>query len=249
MAGRPSTHRRRRLKGCSAHGLWLHTLPEDLLERITLDLMHPLRPASLVALASCCHAMHAALTLPMRRLRKKRCEALVVLSKAGCSIDELLQSRRLIWNNCGLTDADCEQLAALLENETLPLLRRLSLSGNCIGDAGCAALTRASRALPELKGLVLSKNRIGDTGCLQLIEALSCGMLMQLDTLNLEDNQIGAAGLRALARTIDGSDVAALHDGFLYLRGNPGRLCHLTWLAIYLACRKRGIGGTYSHYA
>ena len=68
---------------------------------------------------------------------------------------------------------------------------------------------------------------------------MRCGSLVELDTLNLEENEIEADGLSELARRLN-RGLAKLDAGFLYSRGNPGAKCKLTMQALVDACRRGG---------
>tara|TARA_B100000513_G_scaffold149814_1_gene70023 strand:+ start:163 stop:453 length:291 start_codon:yes stop_codon:yes gene_type:complete len=68
---------------------------------------------------------------------------------------------------------------------------------------------------------------------------MRCGSLVELDTLNLEENEIEANGLSELARRLN-HGLAKLDAGFLYSKGNPGAKCKLTLQALVDACRRGG---------
>ena len=81
--------------------------------------------------------------------------------------------------------------AALLSESCLPVLTRLCLHENRIGDRGAALLFEAVRrgALPALVRLDLSSNRIGDDGAIALGALLAETQLPSLEELSLAANR------------------------------------------------------------
>ena len=79
-------------------------------------------------------------------------------------------------------------------------LAELNLSGNYIGDAGCAALVEGIHTQCKLTVLNLSGNDIGHAGCAKV--AQSIGNNLVLTNLNLSNNEIGDDGCVTLAERI-----------------------------------------------
>merc|ERR1711969_391945 len=74
-----------------------------------------------------------------------------------------------------------------------------------------AALAAAlpEEALPACKKLILSWNQIGDAGCEALAAAFSKGALRACEKLNLDGNKIGDAGFKALAAALNAGALPA----------------------------------------
>ena len=93
---------------------------------------------------------------------------------ASPDLHRQLQLPVLKWELRELTDADVFLLAAALKAKGSPAVR-ISLYGNCIGDAGCRALARCvdEGALPHLSELTLANNTFepGGQGCKALAQA------------------------------------------------------------------------------
>ena len=86
--------------------------------------------------------------------------------------------------------------ARAIADAGLDRLRRLSLAGQAVGDAGLSHLSR-SPALADLEELYLDRNEIGAIGTTG-IEDL-CAGLHHLRVLSLSGNPLGVAGARELA--------------------------------------------------
>ena len=66
----------------------------------------------------------------------------------------------------------------------------------------CTLLTLNICLMCHLQTLWLNDNNIGDAGLTALAEAVESGALAQLTRLDLDNNRIGDAGLTALAEAI-----------------------------------------------
>lgn len=88
----------------------------------------------------------------------------------------------------------------------MPVLRRLELEENAIGDPGMASLADAMRpgGAPGLAMLRIGFNQVGDVGMLALARAWTEGGASQLHELHAASNCIGSTGLAALAEALDG---------------------------------------------
>ena len=74
----------------------------------------------------------------------------------------------------------------------------------------------ATGVLKKLEGLNLSQNQIGDAGVTALAEAAGKGTLPQLELIDLQDNQIGDAGVMALAEAAGKGTLPQLKTISLY---------------------------------
>mgnify|MGYP003318823261 FL=1 len=85
-------------------------------------------------------------------------------------------------------------LSSAVAEGALRALRRLNLSYNIIGDAGCVSLCEAFARtsfrglLMELEALTMWRCLIGDRGGLALAHALTCGAMPSLRHLQLDYN-------------------------------------------------------------
>ena len=70
------------------------------------------------------------------------------------------------------------------------------------------------------QGLYLCENQIGDAGLTALAGACASGALAQLKTLYLHENQIGDKGLEAFSGALAGGSLASLET--LVMVGPPG---------------------------
>jgi len=136
---------------------------------------------------------------------------------------ELPAIKELRLNSRGIDD---EQLIQLVKeasaNGALPLLRKLYLHKNAIGDAGVTALAGAiaSGALPSLTRLSLGGNEIGDEGMQAFAAAVGSGALPRLEYLFLSQNAIGDAGMSALAEAVRSGALPKLRS--VSASSNPG---------------------------
>jgi hypothetical protein len=90
-------------------------------------------------------------------------------------------------------------------------------------------------ALPKLKTqLELQDNNIGDAGVIALATACVSGAMAQLEELSLFHNNISDAGITALARAIAIGALASLKS--LLIDGE-----HMSHLGLLAACQPRGI--------
>ena len=86
---------------------------------------------------------------------------------------------------------------------SLPGLRRLSLSGNKLGDDGAVAISSALCHVPELRLLELKGCAIGDDGGAAFAAALEGGALAAPGgDVTLADNAMGDRALAAIAAAL-----------------------------------------------
>lgn len=124
-------------------------------------------------------------------------------------------------SRCGLADEALRPLVALLlcasSQQSFLRLVSLDLSGNVLGNDGCAMLAESisalrSRPMSGLRSLALAGNRIGAAGAAALAEALfpelpdgtaeaSAGSAEEYG-LGLSDNPLGDAGVEAVAAVV-----------------------------------------------
>jgi Ran GTPase-activating protein (RanGAP) involved in mRNA processing and transport len=103
-----------------------------------------------------------------------------------------------------LTDGAMAALAGSLRQGSMPALRRLLLGGNALTDQGIVQLSAAltaTRALEALSVLELQKNQIGDAGAKALAAAIQGGALQQLRELYFFFNALTSAGEAAIQST------------------------------------------------
>lgn len=139
--------------------------------------------------------LHTSLHLQCRNLRAEGAQTLAAII-AGGHMAHLLG---LFLEGAWTSDSGAQTLAPALRH--LPRLVHLDLEGNGIGEAGVAALARATAdgALSRLRVLDLQNNRIGDGGVRALAAAVAGGAFATLQVLHLGGNKIGDAGAEALA--------------------------------------------------
>jgi len=111
-------------------------------------------------------------------------------------------------NETGL--AGTVALANALCRGAMPVLECLSLSNNRFGNEGVAALAPTLRKLPSLRELDLCGSGIGDEGVASLVDNLGKDDFKELTRINLEANNITAAGFLKLAATIDAGGLPKL---------------------------------------
>eukprot|EP00900_Chrysochromulina_parva_P005409 jgi/Chrpa1/1486/Chrysochromulina_OHIO_Genome00001865-RA len=119
----------------------------------------------------------------------------------------------------------------------IPLLEWLDLSLNQISCTGFKVFADACAigALPKLKTrLELQDNNIGDAGVIALATACVSGAMAQLEDLSLFNNDVSDAGVTALARAIAIGALASLE--YLFIDGE-----HMGHLGLLAACQPRGI--------
>ena len=127
-------------------------------------------------------------------------EGVEYIAKALLRRNFKLKSLSLRWVQAGPTGA-LELAQALKANHTLV---KLNLDQNGIGDEGCAFIAKALLENSTLRSLRLGGNRIGDSGAHQIFTVLaqqsdhSC----KLESLYLQDNQIGFSGARSIAEPL-----------------------------------------------
>ena len=143
-----------------------------------------------------------------------------------------------------------QAFSSAIATGALPLLEKLILSGNAIGDAGLFALVDAVKpssanprgALPRLEQLLLDSNAIGDAGLISLADAVKptpespMGALGSLVQLKLWDNHIGDKGMKAFASAIASGALPSLET--LVVNDGPLGTEHPQLKA---ACEARGI--------
>ncbi len=133
----------------------------------------------------------ASVAAPSLRMLRLKCNDIGPLGAQALEHPDLvgqLVHLDLRWNRLGAGGA--EALAAAAPGE----LRTLVLDRNEIGDAGLRALSR-SPLMVGLSELCIGRNHIGDRG----IQALAQAPCLQLRSLNLWHNDLGAMGAKALA--------------------------------------------------
>lgn len=121
-------------------------------------------------------------------------------------------SKTLVLKSKGINDTTLTLLTQVLHNmQPMRTLHVLNLYGNSIGDAGMAAIATAmsTRTLAGLRSLRLSDNAIGNAGMVNFGLAASNGPLA-LTALALNHNEIGDAGICALADIIFGRSLRKL---------------------------------------
>jgi CheY-like chemotaxis protein len=185
----------------------------------------------------------------------------------GFGAKSLIRELNLSSNNFGAEGAAVlvtflESKQRSRENTPMPLLDRLDMSNNNLGDDGTTQLTRAiskrshvhfvdlklssnsigasgietimNKLLQHnLISLSLDKNSIGDQGC-QLVAA-SLQSMTALSRLNLSFNQIGSRGINSLMRSL----VACESIMYLGMSGNILRISGAFALAFTLAQHPR----------
>jgi Ran GTPase-activating protein (RanGAP) involved in mRNA processing and transport len=102
-------------------------------------------------------------------------------------------------------DVRCDGAWALAQGRWR-CLEDLSLTENCVGHAGAAALAAAACLPCALRYLALTDNFLGDSG----VEALMCATWPLLDSLHVGGNDMAAGGARALAAAWTAARLPAL---------------------------------------
>ena len=157
---------------------------------------------------------------------------------------QTLRCARLGWG-----DAEAISLARVLACGAAPLLTRLELGENEIGDDGCTALAAACvpsesdevirkeesaedgtdggsaggndhSSLPKLESLDLEKNRIGDAGGVRLVQTIREGRLPSLKKLELLSNQLSDATFAEVADALRVGGKGLARLEELHLGGN-----------------------------
>jgi len=109
------------------------------------------------------------------------------------------QIENLLLGMNSLTDECAAALAAAASTGAFAQLLSLGLSRNQLSDRGCAAIARSLTHMPELRDLFLSKEGgVGDACARALAAAFLTASAPKLTRLGLADNNITAAGLKAL---------------------------------------------------
>lgn len=118
----------------------------------------------------------------------------------------------------GVNDDDCVALGRALSLIRPETLRRVYMTRNKLTSKGCAALAGGCAACPNFEVFYAQKNAIGDEGLAGLARSLKPTRVWQIV---LSENEIGDAGVKALAQAIgEGSGFASLTH--LYLDQNKG---------------------------
>ena len=198
---------------CSTQTLWLHS--------------NKIGDPGLASLAGACARRSlpqlSQLWLTSNQIGDPGCIALA----EACGRGGLPQLTKLWLGQNQIGDAGISALASACASGALASLQTLVLDWNAIGDSGLAALATAcgNGSLPQLTKLWLADNQIGDAGISALASACASGALPQLKVrshpyscthehsgfnspaqlcptqeLYLHRNQIGDAGVSALAR-------------------------------------------------
>ena len=135
-------------------------------------------------------------------------DARVASVAIGASPHLLLHCEVFDWSANPIGDEGALVLAPLLLRRA-PRLSTLELASCNLTDSAAVALAEAAAAFaPQLRRLVLSSNPIGDAGCGALAAALAS--LPQLAVLQLGDTEVGDAGAAALAAALDSDHAPAL---------------------------------------
>jgi len=132
------------------------------------------------------------------------CGDQVAATVAGSPLASRLKS--LHFRDCGLGPAGVE---ALVRSGRLAGLRQLDLSGNDIRGSGFAALSASPRSFPVLERLRLSATGLRDEDAVALASVPGMGRLSELD---IGDNPLSAAGVRALLGVEELRATAVLFD-------------------------------------
>ena len=136
-----------------------------------------------------------------------------VVLHGGCDVD--LRGRALNLSKKSLGDEGASSVAGALAGASMPQLRELNLSLNKLGDPAMQSLGAAvkSGALSSLRVMRLSENRIGAVGARAFAEAITGGQrLSALTLLSFDGNQLGDAGVAALAGPLGDGALPALEE-------------------------------------
>lgn len=134
---------------------------------------------------------------------------------AGCE--------ELDYRRCGWGDEDASWLAVILP--MCGCLKRLTLSGNSIGNLGASALAGALSApnLRTLELLALDNNEIGDSGASALFQRMIGNeddpILTQLKQFTLANNEMNDASVAAISGAITSGALKGCKK--IDLVGNP----------------------------
>ena len=225
------------------------SLSHDELELVGQRLCDPLQPRIAVALSGTSRHIRAPLQPLVAALRLRRAEAVALVSKFDCSLEAMREWRILPASSSSLLPSDCRILGELLP---FGRVETLQLGGNGFGNVratrssnpspspnpntnsspphrgpcgftrkaaatlqlllmrltdprtrrqeGVHLLVRGLRTLPALRAMDLKANQIGDAGVAALAAALDVSVAPALQTLNLTCNDVSDAGMAALAR-------------------------------------------------
>jgi len=162
----------------------------------------------------------------------------------------VLGLRTLNLSRNAITDVGMISLASALASRSLPLLERLVLHDNRIGDDGMAALAPALRDVCKLTTLVLHCNQLGERGVSSLMtiaaEALEPSPpartrpLCRLKQLDLDFNRLGDGGCATLTAAITGGLMPALVK--LSVGGEGLTMSHKSIKSVQDALAARGVG-------
>ena len=136
-----------------------------------------------------------------------------VVLHGGCDVD--LRGRALNLSKKSLGDEGASSVAGALAGASMPQLRELNLSLNKLGDPAMQSLGAAvkSGALSSLRVMRLSENRIGAGGARAFAKAITGGQrLPALTLLSFDGNQLGDAGVAALAGPLGDGALPALEE-------------------------------------
>ena len=168
---------------------------------------NPLEPHPVVAFAATCNFIHTALATPPRpdelselgKLHESYLATCTLCRKAGTRCAAVCCAEKLSWQAVGITAQDAAGLTVLLQFS--PVLNKLYLDSNRIGDTGASAIAEAIKGNPVMTYLNLGGNEIGDTGATSIGKALEVNRVLK--ELSLRDNNIGDAGATAIGKALE----------------------------------------------
>ena len=119
-----------------------------------------------------------------------------VAALATACVGAMRQLSYLMLNDNMIGDVGVRALVHRCSEGALPMLEKLYLARNRIGDDGMAAF--ANKGMRTLNELDLENNRIGDDGVAAFAAGCGPSVLPSLERLQLWLNHIGSVGVRAL---------------------------------------------------
>ena len=175
----------------------------DLVLELARALSDPIG-ASLVQLSVTVKSLRAALQRPLAELRLRRQEAKAMLAAWGTSLAQLRQ--RALWLDAPPfweRLAHWRTLRMLVGCGSLMVVHELNIRGSSCGDEGVASLLEGIcfGDMPYLNSLGFNYSHIGPQGACAIAGCLSKRAL-SLELLHLDGNQLGDAGVAALAESL-----------------------------------------------